>query len=185
MPTRLPSPRTASHLLALATTLAILQSHPLRASATDNWIATDGNWSTPANWSTTTTVPGAFDTVNITPTDGANRTITYDYTGPAVTPIANLTINLTNATTPGNTTLFSMAANNLTASSETIGSSTPNGTGAFSQSGGNNTVPGNLYLGYASATTGSYALSGNAIPSPPPPNTSDTSVTVRSPRLAG
>ena len=160
MPARLRSPRTASHLLALATTLAILQSRPPHAAAaTLNWTSNDGNWSTPTNWSTNN-IPGANDGVGIVGTDGANRTITYDYTGPSLT-LSGLSIDLSNAAISGNTALFYMPANNLSANVETVGF-TANGTASVIQSGGNNSVSLALTLGNNAGSTGFFTLSDDA-----------------------
>ena len=156
-------PRSPVPLLALATALAILQSRPTPASAAaDTWTAGSGNWSTPANWSTNT-VPGANDNVNITETDGANRTITYDYTGPSayVSWPHNQSLPMP-PTLRQHPLSSSMTANNLSASQEVVGG--PNfgsiDTGSFSQSGGNNSVS-SLTIGDYAGTSGFYTLSGN------------------------
>ena len=145
---------TQPHRLIAPTlaTVAILSSTtPLRAA--DNWLDASDNWSNPANWSTG--LPTTADTVNITNTDGLPRTITYDYTGPAVS-LSQLNISLSNGTGTATNTL-SIPANNLTSDVELIGS---NGTGTIAQSAGTNTVNLHMQLGVNAGSTGIYNLSG-------------------------
>ncbi|MFI5378547.1 MAG: beta strand repeat-containing protein, partial [Tepidisphaerales bacterium] len=148
----------ARHLLALAAALAILQgrSFPV-AAATVNWTDGTSNWSLATNWTTLPSahnVPGAGDTVNIALTDGVSRTITYDYTGAAVT-LGSLTLDLTGGS--GSATTLSMAANSLTANGETIGNS---GSGTLTQTAGTNTDNGGFGVGSQSGSNGTYNLSG-------------------------
>ncbi|HEY1686721.1 MAG TPA: hypothetical protein VGG19_18315, partial [Tepidisphaeraceae bacterium] len=146
---------SAKGLIALIAAVAYC---PLVVSAaTDNWTDGTGNWNLSTNWTTppsTHNVPAGTDTVNITPTDGVSRTITYDFPG-AVT-LGSLTIDLTGGSGSATTTL-SMAANALTSNSEVIGNS---GSGTFVQSGGTNTDNGGFDLGNANGSTGAYTLSG-------------------------
>jgi fibronectin-binding autotransporter adhesin len=149
--------------LRLTSTLAagfVLQWAGEVRATTRAWNDGSGNWSTAADW-TPSGVPAAGDTVNINETDGVSRTITYDYTGAAVT-LSSLAIDLTGYTGTA-TTLFSMSANNLSATNEFVGSSGlgSNGTGLFNQSGGTNTVSsGQLFIGVNSTDKGFYYLSG-------------------------
>jgi hypothetical protein len=116
-----------------------------------------GNWTTTSNWSPGR-APGTGDAVYLSFSDGANRTITYDYTGAAVT-LYSVMVDLTNATA-GATTTLSMAANNLTVNGvEEIGQ---RGVGTFNQSGGVNTINGEsgLVLGQNVGSTGTYLLGG-------------------------
>jgi T5SS/PEP-CTERM-associated repeat protein len=116
-----------------------------------------GNWSAAGSWNPGS-VPAAGDAVYVAFSDGVNRNINYDYTGPAVT-LYSLTIDLTNATGSA-TTEFSMSANNLTVNGfEQVGNK---GVGTFNQSGGNNTINGEngLALGEQSGSAGTYLLSG-------------------------
>jgi hypothetical protein len=144
----------------LATSFGTL---PVLAATTDNWTDGTGNWSTAANWTNTSsghTVPAAGDTVNIVDSDGVSRTITYNYTGAAIT-LGTVTIDLTGGTGAATNTL-SMSANNLTAALEIVGA---NGAGAFTQSGGANSVTGtdSLAIGLQSAAVGTYTLSGGSL----------------------
>src|SRR5437588_9606794 len=83
---------------------------PIRmAAASDNWTDGTGNWSTPGNWSAG--VPGNGVAAYITDSDGVSRTVTYNYTGPAVSLDA-LVIDLTGGSGSATNTL-SMSANNL------------------------------------------------------------------------
>jgi hypothetical protein len=148
-------------ILAAATAVGPIGVAP--ALGQDQWIAGDGNWSVPGNWSPGN-VPGAGDDVDITFTDGVNRTVNYDYTGAPVT-LNSLTVNLTNSIGTSSSVL-SMSANALSAVNEYIGDSGSGGggVGAFDQSGGINTVTAyGLYLGYNSTDTGSYTLSGTGL----------------------
>ena len=99
-----------------------------------DWNDGTGNWSEPANW-TPAGVPEAGDDTNIVFNDDVARTVTYDYTGPAVM-LGPLTIDMTGAGT--NATTLSMGANALsTNSGEYIGE---DGRGTFDQSGGTHTL---------------------------------------------
>ena len=129
---------------------------PATVATAENWIAGSGNWNTPGNWNPAT-VPSGGDTVTITPADGVARTVTYDYTGAAVT-LAELRVDLTGAGSAATT--LSMSANNLTSSSEYVGY---NGRGIFNHSGGTNTIAagtGFLDVGVFAGSTGTYNLSG-------------------------
>jgi hypothetical protein len=87
-------------------------------AATKDWNDGTDNWSNAAAW-TPAGVPGAGDTVNVVFADDTARTVTYDYTGPAIT-LASLNVDLTGMGT--NSTTLSMAANALsTTGSEQIG----------------------------------------------------------------
>ena len=110
----------------------------------------------PGNWSPSG-VPGAGDTVNIVDSDGVSRTITYDYTGAAVT-LGTVTIDLTGGAGAA-TNMLTMSANNLTAALEIVGS---NGAGALTQNGGANTVTGtdSLAIGLQTTAVGTYTLNG-------------------------
>src|SRR5262245_36407005 len=66
-------------------------------------------WSNALDW-TPNGVPGAGDTVNISFADDVARTVTYDYTGPAVT-LGYVSMDMTGAGTNANT--LSMSANTL------------------------------------------------------------------------
>ncbi|HEX4053872.1 MAG TPA: NF038122 family metalloprotease [Tepidisphaeraceae bacterium] len=117
-----------------------------------------GNWSIAGDWNLGN-APGAGDAAYVTFVDGVNRTINYDYTGPAAT-LYSVTVNLTNAT-GGATTTLAMAANSLTVNGyEEVGSL---GVGTFNQSGGTNTIDGEngLLLGENIGSNGTYLLSGS------------------------
>jgi hypothetical protein len=124
------------------------------ARATSTWNVGSGNWSVAGNWSPSG-VPGASAVVDITNSDAINRTITYDYTGAAVT--LNL---LTVDNSGGGTDTFSMPANNLTSTAEYVGYSggIGNGISVFDQTGGANTIGSDLYLGVDAADQGTYNL---------------------------
>ena len=139
----------------LLATLAIASlTTSLRAA--DNWLAAADNWSNPANWSTG--LPTTADTVNITNTDGTPRTITYDYTGPAVF-LSQLNISLSNGTATASNTLF-IPGNNLTSDVEIIGLE---GSGTITHNSGTNSVNVDIELGAGAASIGAYNLSGNAL----------------------
>ena len=131
-------------------------------AATKNWNAASGNWSTSANWSPAG-VPAAGDDVNIKPTDGVSRTITYDYTGPAVT-LSSLGINLNGGVGLATTTL-SMSSGDLTVGELDVGWSgfgASGGRGDFAQTGGTTTVTGaGLYVGVNPTDAGTYNLGGS------------------------
>ncbi|HEV2971300.1 MAG TPA: hypothetical protein VGY55_15100 [Pirellulales bacterium] len=144
-----------SVVVAVAIVLSLIRPS---LATTRAWNALDGNWSVAGNWSPAG-VPAGGDTANVLNTDGVSRTITYDYTGPAVT-LAFLSVDLTGGM-PTDTATFSMSANNLTSAFEYVGWSAGNGSGKFNQSGGVNTVNGTaLYLGLNPTDNGYYNLSG-------------------------
>src|SRR5450755_3776389 len=95
--------------------ISVLCRIPGAKAATYFWkqAITNGTWSNGANWSAASSagsdnagVPGDLSTVNITLADGISRTITYDYTGPAVT-VSLLQIDL-NGGVPGGVLNFNM-----------------------------------------------------------------------------
>jgi T5SS/PEP-CTERM-associated repeat protein len=144
-------------LLCVAVSLVTFENCAVHA-ASRSWNAGTGNWSTGANW-TVAGVPAAGDTVSIGPfATGVARTVTYDYTGAAVT-LNSLAVDLTGAGTT--TTTLAMSANNLTSTFEYVGY---NGRGTFEQSGGTNTIAaggGYLDVGVFSGASGIYNLSGS------------------------
>src|SRR3954471_2066325 len=94
-------------------TLAAAGALPLPARATfTHWSGNDGNW-TPGSWDNG--VPGAGYDASITNTDSTNRTITYNYTGSAIT-LNSLSLYNTGA---GSDTL-SQSANTLTVITENL-----------------------------------------------------------------
>jgi hypothetical protein len=112
--------------------------------------------------------PGAGDDANIIGASIFNFTVTYDYTGSAVT-LNSLTVDQAGTAFVTHGATLSMAANKLFASTENIGDSSnggSNGRGTFTQSGGVNHVNGSaigiLGLGEKSSDLGTYNLSGNA-----------------------
>src|ERR1700690_2445356 len=83
--------------------VALAMLLPIRwASAQDNWTDGTDNWSVPGNWSAG--VPGSGADVNIVDSDGESRTVTYDYTGPAVA-LDGLIIDLTGGSGSATNTL--------------------------------------------------------------------------------
>ena len=114
-------------------------------------------------------MPGAGETVNLIPS-GFLPTITYDYTGSAVT-LGELTVNQSGNAIVIHGATLSMAANKLTTTGEFIGDSRAggsNGFGTINQSGGTNTLAevagaDALYLGYNAGDSGSYLLSGTGV----------------------
>jgi hypothetical protein len=157
---QIPSRALNLTVLLLAPALVASSMAGQAHAAVRAWNVGDGNWSVAGNWSPAG-VPGANDTVNIFSTDGVSRTITYDYTGAAIT-LASVSIDLTGGM-PTDTETFSMSANNLTAGFEYVGYSGAgsNGSGTFNQSGGVNTINGTaVYLGLNPTDNGYYNLSG-------------------------
>jgi hypothetical protein len=136
--------------------LAPLGMLPQAWAVPRTWEAGTGNWSTAANWSPSG-MPGAGDDASIN-IDSGNLTITYDYTGSAVT-LNSLNISAFSPT--GGQVLFSMPANNLTAITENISGSAGNST-TFNQSGGTNAIAANgqLILGQTVNSQGNYNLGG-------------------------
>ena len=125
-----------------------------QASAQNYWTDGTGNWSVPGNW--LAGVPGDGDIeAYISDSDGVSRTVTYDYTGPAVS-LGGLDIDLTGGSGSATNTL-SMSANNLTATgAEFVGF---HGAGTFNQSGGTNAAT-SVIIASDVQSTGTYTLSG-------------------------
>jgi hypothetical protein len=127
--------------------------------ATETWTADSGNWSTAANWNDGAgPVPGNADTVDITNDDTSNRVISYDYTGPSVTP-EYVTVD----NDGGGDSTLSMAGSGtaLTAQYVNVGysaSSTLAGSGILVQSVGAATLSG-LDLGGNAGDRRAYSLS--------------------------
>lgn len=124
-------------------------------AVTKNWNDGTGNWSDGANW-TPAGVPAAGDVASIAFADDVARTITYDYTGPAIT-LSHVDLDLSGPGT--NSVMLAMSANALTTNSgEIIGDL---GRAMFDHSGGTNTVAASsLVLGNAGTGVGAYNLSG-------------------------
>lgn len=142
--------------LAVGVSVAFWLGADTAWSQTKTWIAGNGNWNTPGNWSPSG-VPGAGNTVNITPSDGAARVITYDYPGPPVN-LGALTIDLTG---PGNNRVdFLISGGQLTPTGFIVGSS---GRATVYHTGG--TVTGSAptldsVVGFNNGSDGIYSLSG-------------------------
>ena len=107
-----------------------------------NSVPSPGSWGNGFNWSATSATgadnagrPVANDTVNITPTDGANHTVTYDIGTPLT--LTQLNVDLTGAVATTATLSMSMPTNNLTSNNEWVG---VNGRGTIDQSAGTNTI---------------------------------------------
>src|SRR5436309_1680832 len=75
--------------LTIAAAASLFSFAPARAVITTWSFNGSGNWSTASNWNNG--VPGANFDVGIQQNDGLSRTVTYDYTGPAIT-LTSLTI---------------------------------------------------------------------------------------------
>ncbi len=148
-------------LLALSAASAALMQIGHRAQgATESWTADDGDWDTSANWNNGAgPVPGAGDTVDITQDDGTSRTVTYNYTGSAIT-LASLTVDNDGI---GTNTLAMTDPQLLAATNEYFGdshTSTLPGYGVLTQSTGINGVSAGLYLGVDADDQGFYTLGG-------------------------
>src|SRR4051812_40792845 len=124
-------------------------------AVTKDWNDGSDNWSNAADW-TPAGVPGAGDSVNIVFADNVARTVTYDYTGPAVT-LGPLAIDMA---VPGvNVSTLTMPGSALSVSGgEVIGDL---GGANFNQNGGTHTISGvELVVGNAASGIGTYNLSG-------------------------
>ena len=127
---------------------------------TDNWTDGTGNWSTPANWSANL-APAAGDTVNIA---FLQRVSSHHHHLRLHRlqhhPVVLLTIDLSGVAFSN--AILTQAANNLAATTETIGagSISPSDGAVFNQSGGTNTTA-TLFFGSTTNGKGSYNLSGS------------------------
>jgi hypothetical protein len=130
---------------------------------TSQWVGgNSGDWNTASHWNPSGE-PGANDTVNVTSAAGVTQTISYDYTGSAVT-LNELNLGLTGGSGTASETI-NMSTDTLTANNETVGYSGAggNGIGMFDQSGGLNNIDYNLYLGANTTDKGSYNLSAGSL----------------------
>jgi PEP-CTERM motif len=144
-------------ILATATVAAL---PPLHAAATTRqWKGGTSNWNTASNWNPSG-VPGSGDIANVTGMTTTSQTITYNYTGSAVS-LSGLTVDLTGGA-GGASEILSMSANSLSVDGfEYVGY---NGLGTINQSGGTNTISNagySLILGLDSGSTDAYTLSGS------------------------
>jgi len=149
-------------LFAAAAAAACLTSAEAALATTYQWIGGDSaDWNTNDHWSPMG-IPNAGDTARVISTLGATQTITYDYTGTAVT-LGTVNVDLTGSTV--NSEIISMSADMLLAVNENVGDSGSgsNGSGTFAQSGGFNQVGGSLggglSLGVNATDMGLYKLS--------------------------
>jgi hypothetical protein len=161
MKPRIADRRSRRHSALLLAAAAALLPPASALATTYEWVGGTGNWGTAANtnWSPTG-LPNSGDTANVTNTLGVIQTITYNYSGTAVT-LNTLTMDALGGTGTG-TEVMVMSANTLTAATENIGDSGSgsNGIGTFNQSGGANSIgSGDLYLGFNSTDQGFYNLS--------------------------
>lgn len=160
--------RTSARWTALAVVfIAALLLYPaVAAAATKFWKNSVGssNWNNAANWSNVSAaggdnggVPAINDIVNLAPTDGAARTITYDLAS-APFNLGALTIDLTGA--GANRTTLSQSANTLTGIGFLLGSS---GRAIWNHSGGAvvmNDPSLDSIVGHLATGNGIYNLSG-------------------------
>jgi hypothetical protein len=125
------------------------------AQTTYTWNGGSGDWNTATNW-TPNAVPSGFANVDITSTLGLNQTITYDYTGPAVTLSTFILDN-----TGGGSAIFAMTSSGLALDSNFlyVGYS---GVGLWTQNVGSD-VSSQLAVGYNHGAVGNYALSGGTL----------------------
>jgi Dockerin type I domain len=153
-------PTRPMFLAVSAVSAVFLQITDRAMGAPDVWTANNGNWATAANWNGGAgPVPGNGDVADIPNLVGTtNRTITYNYTGSAVT-LDTVDIGDIVSTQPvvGAVTL-SMTANDTLSSENEIVGDYRNGEGVFNQSNGTNNVNTLLYV--ANSGTGLYSLSG-------------------------
>jgi hypothetical protein len=136
-------------VVALACSLAMIAEAQTTYSWNNN--GTFAFWNSAGNWSPSG-VPGNGDTADIFDIDAISRTISYNYTGPAIT-LGKLDLDSYGF---GATNTLQLAVNNLSATYEYVGDY---GMGSIDQSGGVNSMAG-LYIGYQSGSTGTYDLSG-------------------------
>jgi T5SS/PEP-CTERM-associated repeat protein len=151
-------------------TVAILSFAALADAVPRFWSGPGGPvpWSIPVFWSPPG-IPEAGDDVFITPTDNTARQIIYDYVGPPIT-LNSLTLDMSGGPGGAGTVplLFTMAANDLSATTVTVGNSgvSPHGAAVFFHTGGVNTIgSGGLSLAVNSDDLGIYDLSGGTMTS--------------------
>ena len=149
--------------LTISLTAAAALSALRARAATYQWIGgTSGTWGiAPTNVWSPTGLPNTGDTVNITSTLGTTQTITYNYSGTALS-IQSLTIDLTHGSASTSEILSLPNTESLSASVESIGNSATgsSGSGSIAQSAGTNTIGSVMQIGFNSTDTGVYNLSG-------------------------
>jgi T5SS/PEP-CTERM-associated repeat protein len=146
--------------VAMAIGVVVMQSS-VATAVTKNWEVNNGLWTGLGGFGTNWNpdgVPVGGDTAVISFSDLTSRTVTYDYTGPAVT-LTQLTLDQTGSVFQQST--LAMSANALASVYELVG---VYGRGTLNQSGGTNTIAGGyLDLGYFSGSSGAYNLSGSGL----------------------
>lgn len=159
--------KRCGRIISLAGCASILQTTVWvqAASVTRSWIgpgigSSGGSWNVAGNWSPSG-VPGNGDDAILPGTsNSSDTTVTYDYTGPAVS-LNDLFVSQSNAITT-HSSILTMSANNLTARFEDVGDSINGGgskaRGTINQSGGVNTT-GLLELVGGTTDIGNYNLS--------------------------
>jgi fibronectin-binding autotransporter adhesin len=134
-------------VLAIAAGAVSLQRSNTARATTDTWISSSGNWTgfwtDSTHWSGGVVPGGSYLDVALTPTDGAGQTITYNYSGSAVTLNS---FNLYDTVSGGYTT-FNQANYALTVS----GQENIAGNGTYVLSGGTDTISGSGYLSIATS----------------------------------
>jgi hypothetical protein len=117
-----------------------------------------GSWASTGFWSTHQQ-PGAADDVSITFATAGTQTIVMDTIYPATNGINSLFVNgpISGTTTLSQTSLFSRLS---VTGGQTIGSS---GQATYAQGGGTNAVGGDLILGNAAGSAGTYNLTGGTL----------------------
>ena len=125
----------------------------------NSWTATSSTWSTAGNWSSSH-VPVAGELAYLSVADENTRTVTYNYTGPAVT-LADLLVNADGTSTSHGSMTFSQSQGTLTVAKEEVWARYASA--AVIQSGGTDTIQGALHVGALVASTGSYTLSSGSL----------------------
>jgi autotransporter-associated beta strand protein len=139
-------------MAAAPAAMALGWMHPALANS---WNAGSGNWNTPGNWNPVG-VPGNGAGAFISTSGASPVTVTYNYSGSAIT-LANLSVDYTGPASGGGNTLLISSNLSVTAEVEYFGFS---GSATVDQSAGSNTITGNyLNLGYSAGSIGTYSLS--------------------------
>jgi hypothetical protein len=105
-------------------------------------------------------VPAAGEAAYVTVADEKTRTITYDYTGSAIT-LGDLLVNADGTQTSHGVTLFQQSQGTLTTSKAEVWARYS--TAIVNQSGGTTNVLGTLHIASLVASTGAYNLSGGSL----------------------
>jgi hypothetical protein len=137
----------------------VYPTSPLTSITVNSWNSPTGSWSTATNWAGGH-VPVAGEAAYLSVADENTRTVTYDYTGPAV-KLGDFLVNADGTNTSHGSMTFHQTQGILTTAKEEVWARY--GTASVYQNGGTTTVNGTLQIGALVASTGVYNLASGTL----------------------